>query len=183
MGLTKLPEAGRMYGYYKAGYMPQSDVPHIVVHADGTREEIPAPTVTEDPATATQSIAVGTDVAVSDGASSMVPLGDLVYGRSGGKGGDANVGVWIPSTHPRRRDAYEWLAATITPERVRELLPEAADLAIEVYPLPNLFGLNILIHGILGEGVASSTRTDPQAKALAEWLRARVVPIPEELLA
>jgi hypothetical protein len=182
MGLTKLPEAGRMYGYYKAGYMPQADVPHIVVHADGRREEIPPPTVTEEPGLAPQPI-VGTDVTLADSATSMVPLGDLVYGRSGDKGGDANVGVWIPSTHPRRQEAYDWLVATLTTERVRELLPEAADLDIEVYPLPNLGGLNILIHGILGEGVASSTRTDPQAKALAEWLRARVVPIPEELLA
>jgi hypothetical protein len=182
MGLTKLPEAGRMYGIYKAGYMPQADVPHVVVHADGTREEIAPPTVTEVPGDVPQPIAT-TDVALADSMTSMVPLGELVYGRSGDKGGDANVGVWIPSAHPRRQEAYEWLAAMLTVERVRELLPEAKDLDIEVYPLPNLAGLNILIHGILGEGVASSTRTDPQAKALAEWLRARVVPIPEELLA
>jgi hypothetical protein len=33
----------------------------------------------------------------------------------------------------------------------------------------------------LEEGVAASTRQDPQAKGLGEWLRARVVEIPEEL--
>ena len=33
-------------------------------------------------------------------------------------------------------------------------------------------------HGLLGEGVAASTRLDPQAKSLGEWLRARVVDCP-----
>ena len=32
------------------------------------------------------------------------------------------------------------------------------------------------------EGVAASTRQDPQAKSLGEWLRARVVDVPEALL-
>ena len=40
----------------------------------------------------------------------------------------------------------------------------------------------MVIHGLLGEGVAASTRFDPQAKGLGEWLRSRLVDIPEELL-
>ena len=48
--------------------------------------------------------------------------------------------------------------------------------------LANLRALNFVIEGLLGEGVASSTRFDPQAKALGEWLRSRTVDIPEELL-
>ena len=39
-----------------------------------------------------------------------------------------------------------------------------------------------MIEGLLGEGVAASTRLDPQAKSLSEWLRVRVVDIPAELL-
>jgi len=34
----------------------------------------------------------------------------------------------------------------------------------------------------LGDGVASSTRSDPQAKTLGEYLRAKIVGIPESLL-
>ena len=195
MGLTRLPEAGRMYGYYKAGYLPQTEVPHVVVHADGRREDIPPPTVTAEPDTAGRVAAkpciettpddldTQPAAATRSAGSVEVPLGELAYGRSGDKGGDANIGVWIPAGHPRRDAAYRWLAVTLTPDRVRELLPEAAELDVEVYPLPNLAGVNVIIRGLLGEGVASSTRTDPQAKALAEWLRARVVSIPEELLA
>ena len=54
-------------------------------------------------------------------------------------------------------------------------MPEAADLEVEVFALPNLRGVNVLVHGLLGEGVAASTRFDPQAKALGEWLRSRLV--------
>ncbi len=39
-----------------------------------------------------------------------------------------------------------------------------------------------MIHGLLQEGVAASTRQDGQAKSLGEWLRARVVDIPTVLL-
>ena len=47
---------------------------------------------------------------------------------------------------------------------------------------PNIAALNFVIHGLLGEGVASSTRLDPQAKTLGEYLRAKLVDIPEALL-
>jgi hypothetical protein len=63
------------------------------------------------------------------------------------------------------------------------LLPEAEGLDVEVFPLPNLHAVNILIHGLLGEGVAASSRFDPQAKGLGEWMRSRFIEIPEELLA
>jgi hypothetical protein len=42
--------------------------------------------------------------------------------------------------------------------------------------------LNFVLVGLLGEGVASSTRFDPQAKGLGEWLRSRTAEIPEALL-
>jgi hypothetical protein len=56
-------------------------------------------------------------------------------------------------------------------------------LPVTRHVLPNLRALNFLVGGILGEGVASNARHDPQAKALGEWLRSRVVDIPTSLLA
>ncbi len=53
---------------------------------------------------------------------------------------------------------------------------------MEVHPLPNLGAVNIVLHGLLGEGVAASSRFDPQAKAVGEWLRSRYVDVPEALL-
>ena len=68
---------------------------------------------------------------------------------------------------------YAWLASWLTADRVRELLPEAADLAVDVHALANLRAVNVVIKGLLGSGVADSTSLDPQAKGLAEHLRAR----------
>jgi hypothetical protein len=107
------------------------------------------------------------------------PLGLVAHARSGDKGGDANIGVWA---RDGRDDRAAWLRSVLSVERVKELLPEAADLDVEVHPLPNLRGLNIVLHGLLGEGVAASSRFDPQAKALGEWLRSRHVDVPEVLL-
>ncbi|MFK0217354.1 acyclic terpene utilization AtuA family protein [Streptomyces vinaceus] len=106
-----------------------------------------------------------------------VPLGRLAGARSGDKGGDANIGVWVGSD-----EAWEWLHATLTVEELQTLLPETAGLAVTRHPLPNLRALNFTIAGILGAGVASAHRFDPQAKALGEWLRARHVDIPARLL-
>ena len=108
-----------------------------------------------------------------------VPLGTIAHARSGDKGGDANVGVWA---RDGREDRAAWLRELLIPDRVRELLPEAADLDVEVHPLPNLRAVNIVLHGLLGEGVAASSRFDPQAKAVGEWLRSRYVDLPEALL-
>lgn len=186
--MTAPPGRGAPYGIYRAAYVPQAEVPHVVVHADGSRTDVAPPSVTAAPddylwndrnASGRESGATRSN----SGKGARAPLGRLVHARSGDKGGNANVGVWIPSTHPRRDEAYAWLAGFLTEDRLRELLPETTDLKIEVHPLPNLAGLNVVLHGLLGKGVASSTRFDPQAKALGEWLRARVVTIPEELLA
>ncbi len=107
-----------------------------------------------------------------------VPLGRVAGARSGDKGGDANVGLWVASDV-----AYSWLVWFLTEARFRELIPEAATLGVSRYLLPNVLGMNFVVAGFLGEGVASSTRSDPQAKTLGEYLRARVVAVPEELLA
>jgi hypothetical protein len=61
-------------------------------------------------------------------------------------------------------------------------VPEAADLDVEVYVLPHLGAVNVVIRGLLGRGVAASSRFDPQAKGLGEWLRSRVVHVQEDLL-
>ena len=105
------------------------------------------------------------------------PLGRVFGARSGDKGGNANVGVWA-----RDEAGYRFLEGFLTLERFRELVPEAQGLVVRRYELPNLLALNFVVVGLLGEGVSSSTRVDPQAKGLGEWLRARVVELPAGLL-
>ena len=104
-------------------------------------------------------------------------MGRVIGARSGDKGGDANLGVFA-----RSPEGFAWLDSFLTIERLRELLPETADLDIDRHRLPNIWSLNFLIHGILQQGVAASTRQDGQAKSLGEWLRARHVDLPTSLL-
>jgi len=107
----------------------------------------------------------------------MIPLREIAYARSGDKGGDANLGVWA------RDDAsWRWLAHFLSVEELQRLLPETASFPVRRHVFANLRALNFVIEGLLGEGVGSSTRFDPQAKALGEWLRSRTVDIPEVLL-
>jgi hypothetical protein len=111
------------------------------------------------------------------------PLGTFVHARSGDKGGDANLGLWVAHDgSPAYDERVAWLLDVVTPELVRDLLPETEGLQVEVFALPNLGGVNVVLHGLLGRGVAASTRFDPQAKGLGEWARSRYVDIPEELL-
>ncbi len=104
-------------------------------------------------------------------------MGKLFGARSGDKGGNANLGVWA-----RSEDAFVWLAEFLSVEQLKVLLPETAALPVDRFELPNILSLNFVITGLLGEGVAASTRQDAQAKSLGEWLRARIVAIPAALL-
>jgi hypothetical protein len=171
--LTSPPGDGSPVGVYRPEFVPQDAVEHVAVLPDGSRTVIAPPGVAAvDPAPPVEDHSP-----VLGGPTRRVPLGRIVGARSGDKGGDANLGVWV-----RDPAAYPWLVAELTVERLRELLPEAKDLDVERHPLPNLTAVNFVLHGLLGKGVAASARFDPQAKSLGEWLRSRYVDVPEELL-
>jgi hypothetical protein len=105
------------------------------------------------------------------------PLGRLFGARSGDKGGNANLGLWAKSPA-----AYAWLAAFLTVDHMKSLFKDLAPYPMTRTLFPNLRAVHFYIHGLLGEGVASSTRADPQAKTLGEYVRARIVELPAELL-
>ena len=119
----------------------------------------------------------GPSAAAPGGPTTRAPLGAVFGARSGDKGGNANLGVFA-----RSDEAWAWLDSFLTVDRLRELLPEVEALEIERHRLPAIRSLNFVVHGLLEEGVAASTRQDPQAKGFGEWLRARIVDVPEALL-
>lgn len=171
---TTPPGDGQIYGVFHPAFVPAAEVPHVAVHSDGSRVDIP-------PATETLQLARVPPFALPEpipfGETRRVPLGVIAGARSGDKGGSANVGVWV-----RRGDHWRWLVHTLTVEKLREMLPETADLEVTRDLLPNLRAVNFVIEGILGQGVAYQARFDPQAKGLGEWLRSRHIDIPEEFL-
>ncbi|KAK7444998.1 hypothetical protein CaCOL14_001781 [Colletotrichum acutatum] len=107
------------------------------------------------------------------------PLGDLVFARSGDKGGNANVGFWV-----RNASAWPWLQAFMTRRRLIELLGDdwQARYVVERCEFPGLWAVHFVIKGILQEGVSSSSVLDGFAKSLGEFLRARVVGLPVDLV-
>ncbi len=183
---TAPPSGGSPYGIYWPALIPRCLIIHEVVFDDGSRVVIPDPPH-GDAVTSRDTVTSGdvvTSRVVSEAAhlapgveTRRVPLGTIAGARSGDKGGNANIGVWA-----RSDDAYLWLVRELTSARLQELLPETASLSVERFELPKIRGLNFVVHGLLGDGVASSTRFDPQAKSLGEWLRSRIVDIPIPLL-
>lgn len=173
--LTTPPGDATPYAVYWPTSIPADLVPMRVV-TDGESFEVPS--VVPGGAAAPRLLPPAPHPSPGvQGTTRLAPLGAVAGARSGDKGGNANVGFWV-----RTEPAYQWLESFLSIEEMHLLLPEAAGLTIERTELPNLLALNFVIHGLLGEGVSSSTRTDPQAKSLGEFLRAKLVPIPIELV-
>lgn len=165
---------GKPFGVHTSGLVSADLVPQHVAVLGGGRSVVESVA----PEGGGPVAAVVPDLPeVPSGETRRVPLGTILGSRSGDKGGNANLGVFARSI-----EAYAWMAQELTVERMRELLPEAAGLSIDRHELPNLWSLNFVIHGILQEGVAASTRQDGQAKSLGEWFRARHADIPVRLL-
>ncbi|MGI5409346.1 acyclic terpene utilization AtuA family protein [Streptomyces chartreusis] len=168
------PGKGSPYGVFEDVYIPQGGVDHVAVLHDGRR--IPVPPA-HDTVVLDEVPEPPLPQPLSHGPTARAPLGLVAGARSGDKGGNANVGVWV-----RSDDAWRWLAHELTVDRFRQLIPESGRLKVTRHPLPHLRALNFVVEGILGEGVAAQHRFDPQAKALGEWLRSRHLDIPEILL-
>ncbi|MEU9835714.1 acyclic terpene utilization AtuA family protein [Streptosporangium sp. NPDC048047] len=172
------PGSATPYGVYRPALVPAETVrPRVRLDGEeigwdgGPAERVPAG-VGDDPVTA--RIPSGGE---DDPVTARVPLGTIAGARSGDKGGDANLGVWVST--PER---FGWLAGHLTAERLARLLPSVAGLRIERFELPNLLALNFVVHGLLGRGVSAGTRLDAQAKALGEELRAALTDVPRALL-
>jgi hypothetical protein len=196
--LTTPPTGASAYGLHWPALVPATEVTHTVHlpdHTTPTTEPPPAPTppmelakIPPPPAASftsqvplTSQVPFASQIPYPPVTSALsitsAPLGRLCGARSGDKGGNANVGFWT-----RDDRAYAWLRAELTTERLRKLLPEAADLKIDRFELPNIRALNFVVHGLIAPGVAATTRPDAQAKGLGEYLRSRHVEIPIELL-
>jgi len=172
--MTSPPTEETAYAVYWPALVP-SELIEQVVHVGG--HEIAVSPVIPPAALPEEKAPAPVRPAAPGGKTVRAPLGRVAGARSGDKGGNANVGLWA-----RTPEAYAWLREFLTAERLGQLLPEARGLEIERHPLPNLLAVNFVIQRLLGEGVSASTRSDPQAKSLGEYLRAKVVDVPEALL-
>jgi hypothetical protein len=174
---TSPPGEASPYGVYWPALVRADAVEQVVVLDGGERLVVKPPTAAARPPAPPAPASGSVPAAPPGGPTVRAPLGRAFGARSGDKGGNANVGVWA-----RDPEGYAFLASFLTVERFQALLPETRGLQVRRHELPNLLALNFVVVGLLGEGVSSSTRTDPQAKGLGEWLRARVVDLPVALV-
>ncbi|CAJ60325.1 MULTISPECIES: acyclic terpene utilization AtuA family protein [Frankia] len=178
---TTPPTEASAYGVYWPTLVHRDAVEQRVVLDDGRQIVVPhspsAPPAVGIPPLPRPSAVAGRGAVAGGDRLVRVPLGLLAGARSGDKGGNANVGLWA-----RDDAAYAWLAAELTAARFAELVPEARGLTIHRYELANLRALNVVVVGLLGDGVAAATRPDPQAKGLGEYVRSRLVDVPARLL-
>ncbi|WP_163505605.1 acyclic terpene utilization AtuA family protein [Fodinicola acaciae] len=153
--------------------LPMSAVDHRVV-VEGRTYDIPARAKTEITSQPTHPEPMepppATDVR-------EVPLGTIAYARSGDKGGNSNVGIWVSDDR-----AWPWLRQALSTVELRRLVPELAGLEVVRHEFPRLRAVHFVLKGLLGTGGSANLRVDRVGKAVGEYIRAKHLPVPVELL-
>ncbi len=104
-----------------------------------------------------------------------LPLYAMAHARSGDKGDGSNVGVLAYDAR-----GYEILKEWLTPDRVKAHFREIVKGRVDRYDLPNLRGLNFILHDSLGGGGSASLKTDAQGKTHAMALLRMIVEVPDD---
>jgi hypothetical protein len=99
----------------------------------------------------------------------------MAHARSGDKGDGSNVGVLAYDAR-----GYEILKEWLTPDRVKAHFREIVKGRVDRYDLPNLRGLNFILHDSLGGGGSASLKTDAQGKTHAMALLRMIVEVPDD---
>ncbi|GKT82261.1 LOW QUALITY PROTEIN: DUF1446 domain-containing protein [Colletotrichum tofieldiae] len=172
----------RPYVLYFPALIPQSEIPLAVSLVDGDQNIAVEPRQQRESGTSPRQpdydpLFPGFDPPTSRTVTR--PLGDLVFARSGDKGGNANVGFWV-----RHASAWPWLQAFLTKQRLVQLLGDDWQdrYMVERCEFPGLWAVHFVIKGILQEGVSSNSILDGFGKSLGEFLRARLVRLPADLV-
>ncbi len=175
LSLGSLPEKAQACGVFFPTLVPRDKI-SMTVEMGGETHGVEHPVRTGEPVASPHRVLAPSPVPT--GRVRRLPLGRVAGSRSGDKGGNANVGFWV-----RKAEHYPWLRNLLTVEQMKKwLAPSGFTGEIERYELPNLWALNFILKGYLGDGVGASLAPDPQAKCLGEFFRAKMVDVDEVLL-
>lgn len=113
------------------------------------------------------------------GFTNRVPLGAVAHARSGDKGDNCNVGIYV-----RSAEEYRWLQSYMTIARMKSMLGEdySPSITVERCEFPNIWAVHFRLLDFLGGGAASSTRIDMLGKGVAEYIRSKFVDVPAKFL-
>ncbi|KAH0832639.1 hypothetical protein FOPE_01296 [Fonsecaea pedrosoi] len=171
----------RMFMELFPGLISVTSLPHRVVFLDPHLViDIPHPKITQEPPLTRPSADTINPVPLERfGPTRLAPLGAVMHGRSGDKGDNSNVGLFV-----RSAEEFEWLRSFMTTARFAEALGD--DLTpksrLERCEFPRIWAVHFRILDFLGGGGASTTRIDSLGKGIAEYVRSREMQIPEKFL-
>ncbi|KAJ4367711.1 hypothetical protein N0V86_009832 [Didymella sp. IMI 355093] len=166
---------------YYVTLLPQSAIEHKVHLPSGAAIAIAPPPESKvwplnQP---TQHVTSAPTDLAAFGATVRAPLGTIVHARSGDKGSDCNVGLWV-----RYADEYAWLRSLLSTPFMQELLADEYNGGrIERCEFPGLKAVHFLLKDHLDRGVSCTTSVDFLGKNCAEFLRAREVDVPLRFVA
>ena len=126
------------------------------------------------------------------GKTARTRLGDIVLARSGDKGGNANIGFFVPTdlpssypaSSPLYKESWDWLRTYLTIARLKDMFGESwsEEFYVERVEFAEIMAVHFVVYGVLGRGVSGSSRLDSFAKGMGDWLRDVVVDVPVKLL-
>jgi phosphoribosylaminoimidazole-succinocarboxamide synthase len=94
-----------------------------------------------------------------------VLLRELAFARSGDKGDVSDVGIMAKS-----KNIYDLLVKTLTPEKIKEHFKGMVKGDVEVYPMPNINSIEIVLRQALGGGATCTLRFDQTGKSMGQAL-------------
>jgi hypothetical protein len=88
-------------------------------------------------------------------------IGDIALARSGDKGSNLNVGIFV-----RHAEEWDWLRSFLSLAKMKELMGDdwSDEYFLERIEFPKIWAVHFVIYGILGRGVCSSSRLDALGK-------------------
>lgn len=101
-----------------------------------------------------------------------VQLKELAYARSGDKGDVCNIGLLALS-----RENYELIRRYVTPERVKAHFGQMVKGPVEIYEMPNIEALEIVLRNALDGGATRTLRFDQTGKAMGTALLRMEIPV------
>ena len=105
-------------------------------------------------------------------------LKDLVFARSGDKGDVCNIGIMA-----KNKNIYNFLLKALTPEKIKEHFKGMIKGDVEIYPMPNIEGLEIVLRQSLGGGATCTLRFDQTGKSMCSALQRMELEADESLIA
>jgi hypothetical protein len=106
-----------------------------------------------------------------------VKLEKLAFARSGDKGDVSDIGIMA-----KTKNIYNFLSKAITPEKVKECFGGIIKGDVEIYPMPNIDSLEIVLRQALGGGATCTLRFDQTGKSMGQALLRMELEVDEQLL-